>query len=321
MYAIQVDSLGSQSRYRYTTVDLPTAGPDEVLIKLEAIGVNPMEQTIRLGYFPTSLAVPFTPGSEGAGTVVEPRNGFKAGDRVFVLGGGQGIFRPGTYAEYVAANKDAVVPIPPDMSFEEAAAFGVATLTAWLVLHRTASVQRGETVLILGGSGAVGTMALQLAKRAGAYVIVTVGKQAKVEAAKELGADVVLLTDGQFASNLDGLGYDIDVIVDLIGDEYLGHALHLAKHNARIVMVGYSAGPRVSFNVIDVLKNELSVKGFNLFTANPIDIGAAMNDIMTAYAKGEIKVVVDRVFSLAAAEEATMYRLSRDVFGRVVLNP
>jgi len=321
MKAINLTATGPHADFQPTHVPMPRRGENEVLIKLEAIGVNPLDQAVRLGHFPTSMPTPFVPGSEGAGTVVEGADSHRPGDRVFVLGGGYGVSAPGTYAEYISVNRNWVVPMPPGMSFEEAAAFGVAALTAWLVLHRVAALRAGETVLILGASGGVGMMATQLARRAGARVIASVGGPEKSSLARELGADQVVITDDSLGAQLEDLAAGLHVIVDLVGGTYLAEALPATKPGARVVMVGYSAGPTTTINVIHALTNEITLRGFNLFAADPADVRAAMADVLAAYAKRELRVIVARVFPLAQAEEAMRYRLSRSAFGRVVLAP
>lgn len=322
MKAVQVQSFGPESRLILADVPIPKPSENQVLIKIGAAALNPLENIIRLGHFPIPAKLPHTLGSEGAGVVVEASGDLKKGDRVFIFGGGLGIFVPGTFAQYVAVDRRFVRLMPDFMSFDDAAAFGIVSVTSWLSLKDRAGLKEGDRALILGGGGGVGHVAIQLARNWGAYGIATVSHPAKVDKASGLGAHHVIdLSKQDLIEEVQKTGQGIDVVLDMVGGDLLPRALTVLNPMARVVSVGYSGGPISPINVVDLIRLSAEIRGFNMFMVYPGRLQEALDSILADIQEGRLKILIDRSFPFSQAEEAIQLLLSRKAFGKIVLRP
>lgn len=191
MKAIQIQSHGGPEVLKVTTVPDPKPPADEVLVRIKASAVNPLDGIVRMGYFPIAKKPPVILGEEAAGVVEREGAGFKAGERVIVYGGGLGVFRDGTWAELAAVPASSLRRLPEGISFEEGAALPNVGVTAYGAL-RTAELKPGETLVVLGATGGVGSAGVQIGKAMGARVIAVVSTPEKAAKVQGLGAHHVV---------------------------------------------------------------------------------------------------------------------------------
>lgn len=312
--------------------DLPRPEPKdaEVLIRVGAVSVNPVDTYIRAGGIPMPIPMPYIIGCDVAGTVeaVGPRvTRFKVGDRVW--GSNQGLLgRQGTFAEYIVADECWLYPTPPTVSDREAAAIALVGITAHLGLFRDARLQPGETVFVHGGAGGVGSCVIQMAKVAGARVIATAGSDEKVELCRRLGADAVInyRQQDEAAAIRDLAPEGIHVWFETLREQNLELAVSsLAMRGRLILMAGRDSKP--PFPVGPFYVKDCKAFGFAMFNAPPDEQRQAAEDINRWLAEGRLRPVIGRIFKLAEAVEA--HRLQEDntlrgagtLVGKIVLEP
>lgn len=323
MKAIQFKQFGDYDQLRL--VDLPRPEPvsDQALIKMTAAAINPLDNTVRLGYFPMAKQPPLVLGNEGAGEVMEPgASGLAAGTRVMFTGI-YGVLRDGTWQEYVAARPQDLVPVPEGISDVEAAAVPMAYLTAQLALTAAGGFQAGQTVLAPAVGGSVGNATVQLARAQGAARIITsAGSTAKAEKARALGyTDVIDLTRESLSEGVARLtsGDGVHLAIDSVGGAITGQALAALGQGGTLVTLGYPAGTQASINLLDLIAKVTRIVGFNLFTQPPEAFSRAYEVIVELLAEGQVKPLVSRTFPLAEAAEAQRYLIEDRPFGKVVL--
>ncbi|HSB69405.1 MAG TPA: zinc-binding dehydrogenase [Candidatus Methylomirabilis sp.] len=334
MRAIQLHQPGGPDQLRYQEVPTPRPGPGEVLVQLKAAALNHRDVWIRLGR-QMADRLPLIPGSDGAGLVAEVGAGVTQlqvgspvvvnpsldwGDRedrpspaFRILGGPD----PGTYAEYIVIPAANVFPKPSPLSFEEAAAMPLASLTAWRAVITRGQVRPGERVVILGIGGGVATFALQIARQAGASVIATSSSDMKLQRASELGADLAInYTSTDWAQLvLDHTGGGADVVIDSVGKATWEQALRALRPGGRLVSFGATTGPTTEVNIRAIFWNHISILGTTM--GSPREFAA----MLPLYDAGRVKPVVDRVYSLRDAAEAHRRMDAAEQFGKLVLIP
>jgi NADPH2:quinone reductase len=313
--------------------DLPTPSPKkgEVLVRVAAAALNPIDTYIRAGNVKMPLPQPFITGTDLAGTVEAVGEGvrsIKPGDRVW--GSNQGLLgRQGTCAEFAAVAEEWLYPTPPGVPDQQAAAVALVGITAHLGLFRCARLQSRETVFVNGGTGGVGSMVVQMAKAVGADVITTVGTPEKAELCKKWGADRVLnyKTDDVPAAIkefTEGLGVQVWYETQREPDFQKTVPL-LSRRGRMIIMAGRQAQP--TFPVGPFYVNDLSLFGFAMFNATPAEQRACADDINRWLAEKKLQVPIGKVFKLAETVEA--HRLLEDntlhragtLTGKVVVVP
>ncbi len=312
--------------------DLPNPQPTgaQVLVKVAAVSVNPVDTYVRSGAIAWKLPVPFIVGCDLAGTVeaVGPEAArFKPGDRVW--GSNQGLLgRQGTFAESAAVDEQWLYPIPAGVSDRDAAAVALVGITAHLGLFRTANLRRGETLFVHGGSGGVGSAVVQMAKAVGATVITTTGSEPKAEICRRLGADAVIRYKsedvGEAVRRLAPAG--VHVWWETLREPNLDLAVsHLALRGRVVLMAGRDARP--PFPVGPFYVKDCSVHGFAMFNAPPDEQRRAADDINRWLAAGKLRPQIARVMSLAETaaahrlqEESTIHK-SGALAGKIVLEP
>jgi len=299
----------------------PAPAADEVLVELRCAGLNRRDSLVAGGVYPFPL--PLIPGSDGAGVrrdtgeevVIYGALGWAAGDLfpgdAFEILGGP---RDGTYAELVAVPTANVFPKPVRFSWEEAAAFPLAALTAYRALFTRARLQPGETVLVLGAGSGVSTFAVQLASQAGARVLVTSSSDEKLERARELGADggVNYTTTPDWAAAIKELG-GADVVVDAIGSTWPQSLDSLRSRGGRVVVFGATGGTEVTLQVRPFYFAQHSLIGTMM--GSPDDFAGLLRMI----AESDWRPVVDSVHALADASSALERMVSGAQFGKLVL--
>src|SRR5215475_14347198 len=321
MKAIQIQSHGSLEVLKVTTLPDPDPGADEALVRIKASAVNPLDGIVRTGDFPIAKEPPLILGEEAAGIVERDGGGFKAGERVIVYGGGLGVFRNGTWAEVVAVPASSLRRLPDGISFEEGAALTNVGVTAYGAL-RTAELKAGETLVVLGATGGVGSAGVQLGKAIGARVIAVVSTAGKAARLQALGADhVVALADGPLAEQMQKLTErkGADVVLDTVGGDVTGQALSSLASFGRLVHLGYSAGTSLKINSLDLISKPSTILGFNIFLVPPERSAKDIDDVIALAAKKKYRAVVDKTFPVSQVAEATRYLDERKAFGKVVL--
>src|SRR5215831_19215965 len=265
MKAIQIQFHGGLDVLRVTTLPEPQVVADEVLVRIQASAVNPLDGIIRMGEFPIAKKPPLILGEEAAGIVERDGKGFKAGERVVVYGGGLGVFRDGTWAEIVAVTPSSLRRLPDDISFEEGAALTNVGVTAYGAL-RAAELKADETLVVLGATGGVGSAGIQIGKAFGARVIAIVSTAGKAARLQDLGADhVVALSDGPLDEQVRKLTdmKGADVVLDTVGGDLTGQAVSALASFGRLVHLGYSAGTKLTIDSLDLISKPSAIIGFN----------------------------------------------------------
>ena len=316
MKAIRIHEDGGPEVLRYEDAPDPEPGDGEVLVELRAASLNHLDVWIRKGL--PSVPKPRILGADGAGAIAG------TGDRVVINPGlvsnGKmhivGETRDGTHAELVSVPRDFVHPIPDGLSFEEAAAFPLVFETAYRMLVPRARLQEGEWVLIWGIGGGVATAALSLAKALGAHVIVTSSSDAKLERAKELGADAVVNHAGGdvVATVKEVTGGGAHVVVDDVGEATWKRTLDAARQEGRVVVCGATTGPNPPAALHRIWWKQLSILGSTM--GMPEDFQGAYDLI----AAGKARPVVDHVFPLAEARAAHERLEAGEQLGKIVLS-
>jgi NADPH2:quinone reductase len=331
MKAAFIETTGSPDVIHYG--DLPTPAPreGEVLVRVGAVSVNPIDTYIRAGMVAMPLPKPFVVGCDLAGTVeaLGPRAGrFKAGDRVW--GSNQGLLgRQGTFAEYAAVHEDLLYPTPNGVPDTVAAAAALTGITAHLGLFRDAKLQAGETVFVNGGTGGVGSMVLQMALAVGGHVIATVGSPEKAERCKGWGADCVInyKTDDVPARVRDYTkGQGVQVWYETQREPDFVRTVDLMAQRGRIViMAGRQAQP--IFPVGPFYVKGLSLSGFAMFNATSAEQRRCAEDVNRWLAEGKLRPLIGRTLPLSEAagahrllEENTLHKAGT-LSGKVVLTP
>ncbi len=321
MKAIQIQSHGGPEVLNLTTLPDPEPGAGEVLVRIQAAAVNPLDGIVRLGYFLIAKKPPVILGEEGAGVVERAGAGFRVGDRVVVYGGGLGVFRDGTWAERVAVPASALRRLPNAISFEAGAALANVGVTAYGAL-RTAELKAGETVVVLGATGGVGSAGVQIGKALGARVLAVVSAPEKAAQVHGLGADALItLAEAPLADQVQKLtdGRGADLVLDPIGGEATGKALAALAPFGRLVHLGYSAGMTLAINSLDLIAKPSRILGFNIFLVPPDRAARDLDEVVALAAEGKYRAVIAKTFPLAAVAEATRFLDERRGAGKVVL--
>jgi NADPH2:quinone reductase len=301
---------------------VPTPSDGEILVKVAAAGVNRPDVMQRQGLYPPPPGAPDIPGLEIAGEVVAlgPNvKRWKTGDRVMalVVGGG--------YAEYCLAHGSHALPIG-GLSMVEGAAIPETFFTVWHNMVERGGLKSGETFLVHGGSSGIGTTAIQLAKALGARVITTAGSEEKCAACRKLGADVAInyKTDDFVAATKAATGdKGADVILDMVGGNYIARNYEAAAVEGRIVQIAFQGGPKAEVNFMRMMLKRLHHTGSTLRSRSVTDKGAiraAVEDnALPMIAKGNVKPVIYKTFPLKEAAAAHALMETSAHIGKIVL--
>ena len=322
MKAIQIHETGGPEVLTLADLPIPQPGPGQVLIRVEAVGVNFIEVYFRNGVY--KAALPLTLGSEAAGTVEELGpgvTGFAAGDAV------ASVSVLGSYAEYALVPAAALVKVPESLTMQQAAAALLQGMTAHYLSHSTFPLKAGDTALVHAGAGGVGLLLTQMAVRLGARVITTVSTAEKAELSRSAGAsDVILYTEKDFAAEVKRLtgGKGVDVVYDSVGKTTFEGSLNCLRPRGLLVLFGASSGPVPPFDLI-----HLSSKG-SLFITRPTlwhyvatraELEWRSGDVLGWAAKGELKLRTEHVYPLSEAAQAQTDLEDRKTTGKILLEP
>ncbi|WP_326587197.1 quinone oxidoreductase family protein [Streptomyces sp. NBC_01294] len=339
MRAVRIEEFGGPEVLVPVELPDPVAGPGEVLVRVEAAGVNRADALTRSGSYHRAGRPPLLPGLEAAGTVValgpgvsgpdglggpDGSGGLRVGSRVMALGAANA---PGFYAELAAVPVGRVAVLPDGLPATEAAALPVAWLTAWYCLRRLARVAKGETVVVHAAASGVGSAAVQIAADAGAHVIAVAGSPDKARWAAELGAHAVVDLsahpgDGaveEVARLTEGRG--ADVVLDTVGGRVFGQSLRMAGHAGRVVALANVALEPSTVDTRDFYPKNVTVHGFQLtnLLEHGYDPREDLREIAARVAAGTYRVPVETVFPLERAAEAHERLEQRANRGKIVL--
>jgi NADPH:quinone reductase len=305
------------------TRPVPAPGPGEILIKVEAAGVNRPDVAQRSGSYPPPPGASDLPGLEIAGEVVALGTGatrHKLGDKVMSLVAGGG------YAQYCLAQDAQAMTVPPALSMLEAGAMAETLMTVWHNVFERGGLKSGETLLVHGGSSGIGTMAIQLAKAFGAKVLVTVGGQDKADACLKLGADhAINYKNEDFVEKTKAAtgGHGADVILDMVGGSYIEKNYDAAALDGRIVQIAFLGGPKASLNFTKLMVKRLTHTGSTLRPRSNADkaamVAAIEAKVMPLIRDGRIKPLMDSSFPLEKASEAHARMETSAHIGKIVL--
>jgi NADPH2:quinone reductase len=323
MRAIQIAKTGGPEVMELVDLPVPKPGAGQVLVKIEASGVNFIDTYLREGRYPAAL--PFVPGQEAAGVVVEVGDGvsgFAAGDRVAWNG------TRGTYAEYACAPASDLLPIPEGMSTEDAAAVLLQGLTAHYLAHSTYAIQPEDTVLIHAGAGGVGLLLTQMAKRVskgqGATVITTVSTEEKAELSRGAGADLVVrYTEESFVDAVKEFtaGNGLPVVYDSVGKTTFEDSLKCLRPRGLLALYGASSGAVPAMDPIRLMAGSLYLTRPTLkdYTQTRAELERRVGDVFGWVASGALKVRIGARYKLEDAAQAHRDLAGRKTTGKVLL--
>jgi NADPH2:quinone reductase len=319
MKAIRVTAHGGPEVLKLDDVPRPVPGSDQVLLRVHAAGVNPVDTYIRAGAYSISN-LPYTPGFDTAGVVeaIGPGvSGFKPGDRVYssatVTGG---------YAEYTLCHASTVHPLPGNITFAQGAALGIPYATAYRALFQKARAQAGETVLVHGASGGVGTAAVQWARAAGLTVVGTSGTPEGQKLVQENGAHHVLNHRSEnYTEELMRLTNDrgVDVILEMLANVNLAKDLTLLAKFGRVVVIG-SRG-KTEILPRDTMSRDAAILGMTLFNASPAELQAIHAAMYAGLENEALRPVIGKELPLSEAAQAHIHVLEPGAYGKIVLVP
>ena len=322
MTAIGIKASGGPDMLVPEKHPVPVPGDGEILVKVAAAGVNRPDVMQRMGLYPPPPGAPDIPGLEIAGEVVAlgPNvKRWKLGDRVMalVVGGG--------YAEYCLAHESHALPVGT-LSMVEAAAIPETFFTVWHNTFERGGLKRGETLLIHGGSSGIGTAAIQLAKAFGARVITTAGSPEKCDACRKLGADVAVnyRTEDFVAATKTATGdKGAEVIVDMVGGDYIARNYEAAAVEGRIVQIAFQGSPKSTVDFRRIMLKRLHHTGSTLRSRSIPDKGAIARavetNVLPLIAAGKVKPVIYKTFPLDAASAAHALMETSAHIGKIVL--
>ncbi len=337
MKAAVVTRFGGPEVLQFRDIPDPALQPDQVLVRVRALGLNFADIFARFGVYPNTPKPPFVPGLECAGEVARAGadvTQVRVGDRVM------GFCRLGSHAEYVAVGQQYVVPIPDSMTYEQGAAFLTTGVTAYHALVRLANLRRGERVLVHAAAGGVGIAAVQLGRALGAEVFATAGSEEKLAFARRFGAHhAISYSTGDFAGEILRIsnGHGVDVVVDSVGGKVYRRSWDILAPMGRYVILGLSAvAGRGGLNYLKAARTLLQMGailpqsliaankaliGFNLGTLRGMDVylREAAAETLRYHSEGSLNSVVGRVFSFEQIVEAHRFLQSRRSMGKVVV--
>jgi NADPH2:quinone reductase len=302
---------------------VPQPGAGEVLVQVTAAGVNRPDVMQRQGLYPPPPGASEIPGLEIAGEVVALGSGatrYKIGDKVAALVAGGG------YAEYCPVHETNALPAPPTLSLIEAAAIPETFFTVWHNAFERGRLKSGETLLVHGGTSGIGTTAIQLAKAFGARVITTAGSAEKCEACRKLGADVAVnyrTEDFVAATKTATGGKGAELILDMVGGDYIERNYEAAGVEGRIVQIAFQGSPKANVNFLRVMLKRLTHTGSTLRARSVADKAAIAREIEAnvwpLIAAGKVKPVIYRTFPLREASAAHALMETSTHIGKIVL--
>ena len=320
MKAIQVHEFGGPEVLKLDEIPTPQPAAGQILVRVHAAGVNPYDTYMRNGSYAIKPPLPYTPGSDAAGTVEAVGSGvakLKPGDRVYVAK-----TVTGAYAEYAIALESQVHRLPEKTSFSQGAGVWVPYGTAYHALYHSAQAHASETVLIHGASGGVGTAGIQIARATGLTIFGTASSQKGLELATREGAHQVF--DHSKPGYLDEImqatgGRGVDIILEMLANVNLAHDLKLLATNGRVIVIGNRG--EITINPRDAMARRASIRGFTLWAITASEEADIHAGIIAGLENGTLRPVVGKEMPLAEAARAHVEILQPGAAGKIVLVP
>ena len=323
MHAVVISEPGDPEVLQWTEVPDPEPGPGEVVVEVAAAGVNRADLMQRQGLYPPPPGAPPYPGLECSGTVAalgDGVSGWHVGEQVCALLSGGG------YAEQVAIPAGQLLPVPKGSTLIEAAALPETACTVYSNVFLTAHLAPGETLLVHGGGSGIGTMAIQLAKHAGARVAVTAGSQEKLDVCRALGADITInYREEDFVDSLMAAtdGHGADVILDIVGAAYLARNIAALAQDGRIANIGMQQGRRAELDFGALMAKRGAISSTSL-RARPKDqkasiVAAVTENVWPAVEAGLIRPVIDTELPMQQAAQAHRIMAESTHTGKILL--
>jgi NADPH:quinone reductase len=323
MTVIGISKPGGPEVLLPETRPVPVPGPGEILVKVQAAGVNRPDVAQRSGSYPPPPGASDLPGLEVSGEVVALGQGatrHRLGDKVMSLVAGGG------YAQYCIAQDAQAMAVPPALSMLEAGAIPETLMTVWHNVFERGGLKEGETLLVHGGSSGIGTMAIQLAKAFGSKVIVTVGSKEKADACLKLGADrAINYKTEDFVAEVKAATADAgaNVILDMVGGDYIERNYDVAAIDGRVVQIAFLGGPKATVNFAKLMVKRLIHTGSTLRPRSNADkakmVAAIEARVMPLLREGRIKPLMDSTFPLEKAADAHRRMETSEHIGKIVL--
>jgi putative PIG3 family NAD(P)H quinone oxidoreductase len=323
MTVIGISKPGGPEVLLPETRAVPVPAPGEILVKVQAAGVNRPDVAQRSGSYPPPPGASDLPGLEISGEVVALGAGatrHKLGDKVMSLVAGGG------YAQYCIAQDAQAMAVPPALSMLEAGAIPETLMTVWHNVFERGGLKEGETLLVHGGSSGIGTMAIQLAKAFGSKVIVTVGSKEKADACTKLGADrAINYKTEDFVAEVKAStgGAGANVILDMVGGDYIERNYDAAAIDGRVVQIAFLGGPKATVNFARLMVKRLTHTGSTLRPRSNADkakmVAAIEAKVLPLLREGRIKPLMDSTFALEKAADAHRRMESSEHIGKIVL--
>ena len=324
MKAIRAHSFGGPEVFQLDEIDDPVPGPNEVVIEMRAAGVNPADTYMRNGTYAIVPDLPYIPGGDAAGVVLAVGanvKNFVVGDHA-VVGTAMSMDLTGCYAERIKRPESEVLHLPENVTFAEAAAFGVSYTTAHYGLFERGGARAGETVFIHGASGSVGTSAIQLAKRAGLTVIGSGGTEKGLDLIRAEGADLAVNhTQDGYLDEVTAFtkGEGPKLVLEMLADVNLAADMDLVAKYGRIIIIGNRGDITITPRV--AMMKELDIRGIALWNASQDQIAPLVEDILAGVAEGALRPIIGREMPLAEAAAAHVAVLEPGAYGKIVLVP
>jgi len=320
MKAIRIYEFGGPEVMKYEEAEDPKPSFGQVVIEIKAAGVNPVDTYIRSGAYVNKPELPYTPGTDSAGIVVETGPGtdrFHKEDRVYTFGSVSG-----TYAGKALCLESQLYPLPDNTSFSQGAAMGIPYGTAYRALFQKALAKNGETVLIHGASGGVGTAAVQLAHNAGCKIIATAGSRMGLELVQELGADFVL--DHSQPDHMQKIpdftgGHNVDIILEMLANANLARDIDVLALRGRIIIIGSRGKVEIDPRVLMV--RDSLVSGMLLFNTGENEMALIHENLINGLTNGSLSPVISTEMSLKDAAAAHIKIMSPGACGKIMLVP
>lgn len=321
MIAVEISTPGAPDVLKPVSRPVPVPGANEVLIKVAAAGINRPDVLQRKGAYPPPPGASDLPGLEVAGTVAALGPGtarFKVGDRVMALLAGGG------YAQYAVAPVPQCLPVPTNLSLVEAAAIPETFFTVWTNVFGRGGLKAGETILIHGGASGIGTTAIQLARAFGATVIATAGSDEKCAACARLGATAINYRTEDFVARAQSIAPGgLDVILDMVGGDYVARNLSLLKIEGKLVQIAFLKTPKVELDLSQVMRRRLWLTGSTLRPRSVAEKGAIATElerhVLPLLASGSVKPIIHQTFALADARLGHALMEADTHIGKIVL--
>jgi len=321
MKAVVVREWGPPEVMTLEEVPAPSPGPGQVLVRVKAVGVNPVETYVRAGTYVRKPNLPYTPGSDLAGVVEAVGTnvtGVRAGDRVYT----HGTAGTGAYTEATLCDEAQVHPLPARLSFQQGAAIGTPYSTAWKALFLRAQARPAESVLVHGASGGVGTAVVQLARAHGMRIIATAGTERGVQLVRDQGAHEVLNhREADYLARVTALtgGRGVDLVVEMLANVNLDRDLDLLALHGRVMVVGNRG--RIEIDPRKIMSKDGAILGMTMFNATAEEYRIMHAALAPGFENGALTPVVGRELRLADAPRAHVAVLEPGAYGKIVLIP